>query len=407
MNYKRILFLFLFVVVGGWASAQESPVTFKKAHFDPLKERAALPGQTLGQKLESCLYWTVPQEKRRFPNMYRIFPSTAIAVGHHVDPLGKGKSIQPAQLHGFSISSYMKENEVQGLIVVKDGKIRLETYGAGFGRNTLWTSFSVAKSVSSMLLGIALKDGYIRSMDDSLAKYIPELKGEDYGRVTVRQLLTMTSGIDWDEDYADPNSDVARMNLGVCEGTESHILTYMKHMKSIHTPGVVWNYSTGETGLLGILIQKATGKNLSQYLSEKIWQPWGMGHEAHWLTDECSGLNTGGHGLSVSLRDYARIGMVMLAGGKKGKIDLFAKEWLRDATTPLYHTDKNGGGYGYLWWCFPNGSYAAFGIFGQMIYVNPKENLVIAQYAAWPKATSKELTETRTEFIKAIEKNLD
>ncbi|MEO8934370.1 MAG: serine hydrolase, partial [Xanthomarina sp.] len=249
--------------------------------------------------------------------------------------------------------------------------------------------------------------GDIESLDDALKKYIPEFKGRDYGEVTIRQLLTMTSGIDWNEDYEDPNSDVGQMYQANCLDTESHILTYMKPLKFVHKPGSMFNYSTGETDLVGILIQKATGKSLSDYLSEKIWKPFGMEHSAYWLADECSNLNMGGSGLSASLRDYARLGLVMLNEGELNAGNIFSIEWRKNATSLLYKVNDNGDGYGYLWWRFKNGSYAAVGIFGQMIYINPHKNLVIVQIAAWPKASSTDLTEGRRAFIEAVLKAID
>jgi len=190
-----------------------------------------------------------------------------------------------------------------------------------------------------------------------------------------------------------------------CERDEAHILTYMKKLKFAHTPGEYWNYSTGETDLVWILVQKATGKSLAEYLAEKIWKPYGMQQCAYWLADECSGLNIGGSGLSSSLRDYARLGMLMLHKGKIDGRSVVDKAWLKNATSPLYKTGE-GGGYGYLWWNDPDGSYRAVGIFGQMIYVQPSKNLIIAQIAAWPRATTEELTEKRQDFIKAVERAL-
>jgi len=383
LGYRLIAAVLIIFFIPVYVEAQVADrndlisVAERKDTIDFAKERQMIPGQTMGQKMESLLFWSVAEKERRFPYMQKIFPSIEIPDGSKVYPLKKGADIQPHWLDGTTLSSYIKENHISGIIVLKDDQVRLEVYGDGVDSNTLWTSFSVAKSVTSMLLGVALKQGDVQSMDDSLAKYIPELKGQDYGKVTVRQLLTMTSGIEWNEDYQDHQSDVAQMYLQPCEGAEAHILTYMKAMKSIHTPGTVWNYSTGETDLLGILIQKATGKSLAEYLSEKIWQPWGMGHTAYWLADECSHLNFGGSGLSATLRDYARLGTVMLHKGEQGKGNLFSEEWLKDATALLYPTGNGGGGYGYLWWRFPNGSYAAIGIFGQLIYVNPEKNIVI------------------------------
>ncbi len=224
---------------------------------------------------------------------------------------------------------------------------------------------------------------------------------------TIGRRLTMTSGIAWNEDYEDPNSDVAQMYQSPCENNESHILTYMKPLKFEHQPGTHWNYSTGETDLVGILIQKATGKSLADYLSEKIWQPWGMENCAYWLADECSNLNMGGSGLSASLRDYARLGTLMLNSGKHEDESIFSEEWLDDATSLLYETNDQGGGYGYLWWRFKNGSYAAVGVFGQMLYIDPHKDLVIVQIAAWPKASSDNLTGGRQAFIEAVHRVID
>jgi len=217
----------------------------------------------------------------------------------------------------------------------------------------------------------------------------------------------MTSGIDWNEDYEDPNSDVGQMYKADCKGVESHILTYMKPLKFKYEPGTHWNYSTGETDLVGILVQKATDLSLAEYLSEKIWKPFQMAHCAYWLADECSNLNLGGSGLSASLRDFARLGTLMLDHGKIGNENIISEAYMTDSTSLLKQVNDEGDGYGYLWWRFKDGSYGAFGIFGQMVYINPHKNLVIAQMAAWPKAGSKELTQGRQAFIDAVLRVID
>ncbi len=359
-----------------------------------------IPGETMGQKLESLLFWNQEEKERRFSKMHIIYPSIAVPVGK-ASRLESGIKIQP-KWDDYNINSYMEENRVGGLIVVHNNKVVLEEYADGFDENTLWTSYSVAKSISSMLVGVALKNGDIKSMDDKLEAYIPEFKGKDYGQVTVEQLLTMTSGIAWNEDYVDANSDVAQMYQKPCDGEEAHILTYMKDLKSTNNPGEVWNYSTGETDLVGILVQKASGMSLGEYLSEFIWKPFGMQTCGYWLADECSNLNIGGSGLSASLRDYAKLGLLMLDDGKINGESIFADSWLENATKSLYSTDEAEGGYGYLWWRNADGSYLAQGIFGQMLYINPEKNLVISQYAAWPLAGSEELSQKRIEMINAV-----
>ena len=371
------------------------------SHF--AKERELIPGETMGQKIESLLFWSVAEKKKRFPHMHQIFPSVEVQAGDKTSTLLLASTIQDEIGEEQYVDSYMKKNNIAGLMVLKGNEIRLEKYADDVERNTVWTSFSVGKSVTSMLLGVALKEGDVESLDDPLSKYISELDGTDYGEVSVRQLLTMTSGIEWNEDYADHESDVAQMYLQPCKAEEPHILTYMKPLKSIHEAGKKFNYSTGETDLLGILIQEATGKSLAEYLSEKIWKPYGMEHNAFWLADECSMMNLGGSGLSATLRDYSRLGKLMLDQEKHA---FFADEWRENATSLLLPVSEDGGGYGYLWWRFPNGSYAAVGIFGQMIYINPETDVVIAQFAAWPKAGSAELSAERAGFIKAVEKAL-
>lgn len=371
---------------------------------DVKKEIADIPGETMGQKLESLLFWSQEEKERRFPIMQDIFPSILVSTANQATAFKEAKHINPRWEDQTTLTSYMNNNKVQGVIVIQNNIIRLEKYAEGIDKQTLWTSFSVAKSVSSMLVGVALKEGNIESLEDPLKKYISELNGYDYGEVTVRQLLTMTSGIEWNEDYVDHNSDVAQMYLSPCENTESHILTYMKPLKFTHEPGSTWNYSTGETDLVGILIQEATGKSLAEYLSEKIWKPFGMENCAYWLADECSNLNIGGSGLSASLRDFARLGTLMLRENQSNVNNIISKEWLKNATSILYEVNEQGGGYGYLWWRFKDGSYAAFGIFGQMLYIDPSKNLVIAQIAAWPNASSKELTKRRQDFINAVQR---
>lgn len=405
MNCRNTILFFLSLMFGGLTvnaqDCQSLDLTEAK------KEREAIPGETMGQKLESLLFWSQAEKNRRFPMMQAIYPSIQISKGKEIISFEELKNLTPKWSDKTTLSSYMKDNHVKGIIVVQNNQIRLEEYAEGVDQNTLWTSFSVAKSISSLLVGVALNEGEIESLEDPLQKYIPEFRGYDYGKVTVRQLLTMTSGIAWNEDYVDPNSDVARMYQAPCEGTESHILTYMKPLKFAHEPGKTWNYSTGETDLVGILIQKATGESLAEYLSQKIWKPLGMEHCAYWIADECSNLNIGGSGLSASLRDYARLGTLMLNKGKIGKKSLLSEEWFKDATSLLYETNDQGGGYGYLWWRYKDGSYAAIGIFGQMLYINPYKKLVIAQIAAWPSASSKELIKSRQAFIDAVQRAID
>jgi CubicO group peptidase (beta-lactamase class C family) len=363
---------------------------------------------TIGQQREGVLFWTQAQREARFPRMYELFPSDRAAHGSHVHALPQGRPLAVAGKDTPAwLAAYMDRYHIAGVMVLQDGQVRLERYAKGFGPEQRWTSFSVAKSVTSTLLGIALQQGYIRSMDDSLGRYIPELRGTAYADVTVQQLLTMTSGVRWNEDYADAKSDVAQMYLGACVDGRAHVLSYLAKLPRQWPAGTHWNYNTAETDLLGILVQRATHRSLAAYLSQAIWQPYGMAADAYWIKDECDGSDTGGSGLSATLADYARLGQFMLDGGRIDGKPMIAEAWLQGAVRRQTGVDEPDRGYGYLWWTDADGSYAAIGIFGQLVYVDPARKLVIAQVAAWPHATSDALMAARRAFVADIKRAVD
>ena len=213
--------------------------------------------------------------------MEKTSATHTIAAGGKIHKFAKGA---PLDLGSFDLDAHMISQRVAGLIVIEDNKVRLERYGLGFDSGSRWTSFSVAKSFTSSLAGAALRDGAIKSLDDKVTAYIPGLKGSAYDEVTVRELLTMTSGVKWNEDYTDPNSDVALFGRQVPEPGLDVTVSYMKRLPRDVPAGSKWLYKTGETNLIGVLVSEATGKTLSDYLSEKIWKPYGMEKDAFgWL----------------------------------------------------------------------------------------------------------------------------
>jgi CubicO group peptidase (beta-lactamase class C family) len=301
-------------------------------------------------------------------------------------PLPDGAAVEPQFADGSTLDGYMAARHVAGIMVVQDGRVRLQRYGLGATPDTRWTSFSVAKSFTSTLVGAALRDGSIHSLDDKVTRYIPELAAGAYRDVTVRQLLTMTSGVRWNEDYVDPRSDVAMMYEGARQPGVPLLVSYMAALPREFAPGERWIYKTGETDLIGILVTRATGKTLARYLSEKIWQPYGMASDALWLKDEVDGTEAGGSGVSATLADYARLGQFLLDGGIASGRPVLADGWIADATHKHVDIGVPGRGYGYQWWTYDNGAFAGIGIFGQLLYVDPARHLVIVQMAAWPVA---------------------
>ena len=216
----------------------------------------------------NVLFWSIPQRDAAFRTMDRIpvlAKANIVKAGDDVHPLPKGKPITI----GMDVDAYMKAQRTAGLVIVQDGKIRLEKYGLGFSGDGKWTSFSVAKSFTSTLVGAAIKDGHIKSIDDKVSAYIPDLKGSAYDDVTIRQLLTMTSGVKWNEDYADPKSDVALFNQHKAEGGMDVTVSYMRKLPREAPAGTKWVYKTGETNLIGVLVSSATKQKLADYLSEE------------------------------------------------------------------------------------------------------------------------------------------
>jgi CubicO group peptidase (beta-lactamase class C family) len=342
------------------------------------------------------LFWDQAQRDANFPHMEDHFPGTTAKASPHPYPLRPAK---PLKLDG--VDTFMAANNSAGLIVVQDGRIRLERYARGYSRDGRYTSFSVAKSLTSTLVGAAIRDGFIKSVDDPVTRYIPDLAGSAYDGVSVRQVLTMTSGVKWNEDYTDPNSDVARMYAKPTPPGVDPTVAYLRTLPREAPPGTKWVYKTGETNLIGVLVQAATGKTLTDYAEEKIWRPFGMERELFWMVD-ASGRDIGGCCLSAAMRDYARIGLFALSGGK----GVVPDGWFADATK-AWAPVGDGRGYGYQWWAGADGTFQAQGIFGQLIHVDPKRHLVIAMSSAWPKATGKELSAARAEFLARIKASLD
>jgi len=352
------------------------------------------------------LFWNQPQREANFRAMESRYASNIV---HHgvAHELPAGTPLEPRFADGGTLDAYMAAHHVAGIMVVQDGRVRLQRYGLGATANTRWTSFSVAKSFTSTLVGAALRDGSIHSLDDKVTRYIPELAAGAYRDVTVRQLLTMTSGVRWNEDYADPKSDVAMMYEGARQPGVPLLVSYMSPLPREFAPGERWVYKTGETDLIGILVTRATGKTLAAYLSEKIWKPYGMASDALWLKDEVDGTEAGGSGVSATLADYARLGQFLLDGGIANGKPALADGWIADATRKHADIGVPGRGYGYQWWTYDNGAFAGIGIFGQLLYVDPARHLVVVQMAAWPVATNDEQARARTAFVQAVIAGLD
>ena len=354
-------------------------------------------------KDRDVLFWTQDQRDAAFRATETVTKVNVVPAGGKVTPITEGKPLKI----GMDIDAYMKAQRNAGLIILQDGKVRFEKYALGYGPEGRWTSFSVAKSFTSSLVGAAIKDGYIKSLEDKVSTYIPGLKGSAYDDVSIRQLLTMTSGVKWNEDYTDRNSDVALFDRVTVVPGEDVTVTYMKQLPREAPAGTKWVYKTGETNLIGVLVSSATGKTLSQYLSEKIWKPYGMEADAIWMLGR-TGHEIAGCCISARLRDYARLGMFIMDGGIAGGAQVLPEDWISQATTKQADIAQPGRGYGFQWWTNDDGSFAAQGIFGQGIFIDPKRKLIIASNGNWPTATDPEgVGKQREQMYRAVQVAVD
>ena len=354
----------------------------------------------------NVLFWSVPQRDAAFRTMDRIpvlAKARVVAAGSEASAIAAG---DPLELE-MDVDQYMLEQRTAGLIIVQGGRLRMEKYGLDFDAEGRWTSFSVAKSFTSTMVGAAIKDGFINSVDDIVSEYIPDLRGSAYDEVSISQLLTMTSGVAWNEDYEDRNSDVARFNEHQADADLDVTVSYMRSLARDVPAGEKWVYKTGETNLIGVLVSAATGKHLADYLSEKIWVPYGMEQDATWLLGSTE-HEIGGCCLQAATRDFARFGLFMLGGAVVAGDAVLPEGWLSAATSKQADIGRPGRGYGYQWWTYDDGSYAAQGIFGQGIFIDPSRDLVIASNSNWPRARGNDgQSAQRQSFYRAVQAAVD
>ncbi|MFO1161045.1 MAG: serine hydrolase [Reyranellaceae bacterium] len=291
----------------------------------------------------------------------------------------------------------MARRRTAGLLILKDGEIALERYGMDSGPETAWTSFSTAKSISSTLCGAALHDGAIASLDESCDRYLPQLHGSAYQGVSIRNVLRMCSGVAWNEEDEgrSPSGGLTRALMSRRPGA---ILDLLCSLPRAQPQGVVFNYSTVESCLLGALVAAATGRPLADYCAERIWEPAGMEADGSWLLESDGGLETGGLGVSARLRDFGRFGQLMLEDGEARSGRRVLPTGWRDLAGQPDSAPTGCGqlmpgspfGYGYQWWTLPHGptgvhagAFVAIGSFGQYIYVHPTARVVIVIRSAW------------------------
>ena len=329
-----------------------------------------------------------------FRNFHTLFPAEPINAGERVWDFSRDSRDLPEYFefegNKKNIQAFLDETWTTGLVVARGERILFEEYFKDYNEESLPTSFSLAKSVISGLIGIAIERGYIGSVEDRVDTYLPEFRGTAYGAVSLQNLLTMSSGIGFDENYESFTSDINLLPIRVF-GFRHRLPDLLKDLPKIQEPGTYNEYISSNTIVLGLILQEATGVSVSQFLEETIWKPAGMEATAYWNTDT-HGYTLAHAFLSARLRDFLRFGRIYIKGGMAQGQQIIPEWWIKESIyrpephlqpgeNPLSHWTF---GYGYQWWIpeNPEGDYTGIGIWGQYIYIHPGYDVVIVKTSA-------------------------
>lgn len=275
----------------------------------------------------------------------------------------------------MAFDGYLRKHKTVAFMIIRNDSIQYEQYFNEYDEASIVPSFSMAKSVMSILIGCAIDDKLIGSVQDPVSKYIPELSKNGFDKVSIEHLLQMTSGLDFNEGYTNPFGEVATFYYG------TNLRKAVAGLTLKATPGTKFEYVSGNPQILGLVLERALrGKTISHYLQEKIWQPLGMEYSATWSTDKRNnGLEKTFCCLNARARDFAKLGRLYLNKGKWNGKQLVSESWVKQSTK----VDTSNGSawyYQYQWWLpTKDGDFMAQGILGQYVYVNPAKNLVIVR----------------------------
>jgi len=285
--------------------------------------------------------------------------------------------------------NFLQRTDTSALLILQNGRIQFEKYWLTGGENVQWMSMSVAKSFISALVGIAIRDGHINNIEEAISDYVPELKNSPYNNVRIKDVLQMSSGASWNEDYSDPESDINRWAKIFALGGSFD--EFIQTLSDDFKPGTRNRYNSMDTQALGMLVNRATGKTITNYMTEMLWHPMGASNEGYWLLDS-EGMEMAFAGLNITARDYAKFGELYRLDGKLNGQQIIPKSWVKDSITPdgphLTPGDNPLSdyplGYGYQWWVpgGDKGEFMAIGVYNQMIYVAPESNMVIVKLSA-------------------------
>ena len=311
---------------------------------------------------------------------YKIFPSRSIdnsASAFTFYRAAEEKAPDSLKVSGKKVSfdKFLELRESVAFLAIRNDTILYERYFSGYEETSIIPSFSMAKAITSILIGCAIDDGLIGSVEEPMVKYIPELNRDGFEKIKIKHLLQMTSGIAFEESYSNPFGDAASIYYG------NDLRDVMEDLKIERPAGEAFHYMSGNTQLLGLILENVLkGKTITDYLEERIWQPLGMEYEASWSVDrKKDGLEKTFCCLNARTRDFAKIGRLYLNKGNWNGKQIISEDWV-NTSTKVDSLEGSDPGYQYQWWLpSQNGDYMAEGLYGQYIYINPAENLIIVR----------------------------
>jgi len=333
-----------------------------------------------------------------FARFKSIMPTTRMARSSKPHQFDQGASFTLPPRYGFAGESrfsedFLAETHTSALLVLQHGSVRFERYMLSGGRDVQWTSWSVAKSFVSALVGIAVHEGDIRSILDPISNYIPVEPGSAYADVSIKNVLQMSSGARWNEDYNDPASDVHRLAAAMAGAMplDDFVATMVREAE----PGTVCRYNSGDTQALGALLVRATGRSLTDYMHEKLVEPLGFESESYWLVDGV-GMEMAFAGLNLTARDFVKLGELYRNHGLWDGKQVIPPAWVSASVQadaahllpgrPILADHTIGLGYGYQWWLpeGERGEFSAIGIYNQLVYVDPSRGVTVVKLSANP-----------------------
>lgn len=387
----------------------------------PAGELAPAPAFDSGDGVPAREGWALgPGRAATFRSIAEILPTRRIAPPAHASRLLE--PAQPFEVHYTfeheprTIAQFAARTDTTGLLVLKGRQILFEGYYLGADPQDQFQSFSAGKSFVSTLVALAIADGKIATIEDPIAKYLPELKGSAYEAARIRDVLQMASGTSYTEEYENPDSDIAQF-ARIIDASRGGLYDFARSFKPVRPPGQAFYYASTDTEVLGALVARVTGMSLSAYMSERLWKPIGAQAPARWIIDQpgAAGREMAAGGLQVQLRDYGRFGLLFAEGGRVNGRLLLPSGWTATATRPQAPYVGFGKlqagyplGYGYQWWCLPgpHHRFTAEGIHGQFVMVDPEEHVVVVKLSAWPRAWEDDKEAETLAFFDAVTQRL-